>query len=167
MEYNLSVIKYWAKIIHMPDERYPRKCYQQLKAHAEMGRTNWVSHTRDLLFTIGFGNVWNSQQHLSNINIFLFDVKKRLIDIDLQNLNSRISEKSDVYFIYSNVDFYPSTIVAPYLALTHEYNIRRIFTLLRTHSLPIKSNLLRGNIVNNNLCDFFHVIFSQFHQKSQ
>ena len=152
----------------MENERYPKRCYQQLKAHAEMGRTNWASCIRNLLFNLGFGNVWHAQEQINDVKLFLFDVKNRLINIDLQNLNSRINDKSDIYFNYSDVDFYPSSIVAPYMAITHEYSIRRVFTLLRTHSLPIKSNLLRWNIVNNNLCDTcngtyveneFHILF--------
>ena len=37
--------------------------------------------------------------------------------------------------------------------------------MLRTHSLPIKSNLLRWNIVNNNLCELCDGIFveNEFH----
>ena len=74
----------------MAEERYPRKCYQQLKAHAEMGRTNWASAVRNLLFTLGFGQVWTAQEQLSDVKLFLYDVKQRLMDIDMQNLNSRI-----------------------------------------------------------------------------
>ena len=33
------------------------------------------------------------------------------------------------------------------------YSKRRIFSLLRTHSLPLKNNLYRWNIVDNNLCE--------------
>jgi len=165
VEYNTAVVKYWTKILHMSNERYPKKCYQQLKAHADMGRTNWASGIRNLLFNLGFGNVWHAQDQVNDVKLFLFDLKNRLIDIDFQNLNSRITDKSYIYFNYSNVDFYPSTNVAPYIAITHEYGIRRIFTLLRTHSLPIKSNLLRWNIVDNNLCDTCNGIFveNEFH----
>ena len=41
----------------------------------------------------------------------------------------------------------------PYLTLNLNFSRRRIFTLLRTHSLPLKNNLLRWNIANNNLCE--------------
>ena len=165
VDYNTSAVKYWTKLLHMSDLRYPRKCYLQLKAHADMGRVNWVSHIKNFLFTLGFGNIWHAQEQLRDVKLFLFDLKERLKDIDLQNLNSRITEKANIYINYSNEDFYPSTIVAPYIALNHEYSSRRIFTLLRTHSLPIKSNLLRWNISNNNLCELCNGVFveNEFH----
>ena len=59
VDYNLSVVKYWTKVIHMSEDRYPRKCYQQLKAHADIGRTNLASCIKNLLLTLGFGNVWH------------------------------------------------------------------------------------------------------------
>ena len=98
--------------------RYPRKCYLQLRAHADIGigRVNWVSHIKNFLFTLAFENIWHAQEQL-------IDLKKRLID-DLQNLNSRITEKPNIYINYSNVDFYPSTIVALCIALNHEYSSR-------------------------------------------
>ena len=83
----------------------------------------------------------------------------------MQNLNSRIKDKSDIYFNYGSIHFYPSTIAVPYLTLTHEFINRRIFTLLRTHSLPLKNNLLRWNIVDNNLCEMCDGVFveNEFH----
>ena len=165
VDYNTSVIKYWTKLLHMSHDLYPQKCYQQLKAHAEMGRINWASSVMKLLFTLGFGHVWNAQDQLGDVKLFLSDFKKRLGDIDIQNLNSRIREKSHIYLNYNNVDFYPPTIVKPYVSLMHCYSSRRVFALLRTHSLPIKNNLLRWNIVNNNLCEGCNGIFveNEFH----
>ena len=115
VEYNLTAVKYWTKLIYMNDERYPKKCYQQLKAHSDMGRTNWVSGIRNLLFSLGYGQVWIDQEQLSDVKLLLYDVKQRLIDIDLQNLNSRIKNKSEIYFNYNSINFYPSTNVVPYI----------------------------------------------------
>ena len=57
----------------MSHDRYPQKCYQQLKAHAEMGRINWASSVMKLLFTLGFGHVWNAQDQLGDVKLFLSD----------------------------------------------------------------------------------------------
>ena len=83
----------------------------------------------------------------------------------MQSLNSRIKDKANIYLNYDNADFHPSTIVLPYVSLMHCYSIRRVYALLRTHSLPIKNNLLRWNIVNNNLCEMYSGIFveNEFH----
>ena len=153
IDYNISVIKYWTKLIHMSEDRYPRKCYEQMIRHADIGRKNWVSKLKNVLYIFGFGNVWQEQQHLSDIKLFLYDMKCRLQDTDLQNLHSRISEKTDFYINFKSSTFYPSLCAMPYLTLNLNFSRRRIFTLLRTHSLPLKNNLLRWNIANNNLCE--------------
>ena len=128
----------------MSEERYSKKCYLQLKSHADMGRTNWASLVKNLLYTLGFGYVWQAQEQLGDAKLFLFDVKNRLKDINMQTIHSRIREKSKIYLNYCRIDFYPSTIASSYITtLLYSYSKRRIFTLLRTHSLPIKSNLLR------------------------
>ena len=166
VEYNISVFKYWIKLLQMSEERYPKKWYLQLKSHADMGRTNWASLVKNLLYTLGFGYVWQAQEQLGDAKLFLFDVKNRLKDINMQTIHSRIREKSKIYLNYCRIDFYPSTIASSYITtLLYSYSKRRIFTLLRTHSLPIKSNLLRWNVVNNNLCEMCDGVFveNEFH----
>ena len=166
VEYNVSVIKYWTKLLHMSNERYPKKCYLQLKAHADMGRTNWASCIKTLLFKLGYGYIWQAQEQLNDVKLFLFDVKNRLKDTSMQTIHSRIREKSNIYLNYCSIDFYPSTIASQYInILIHTFSKRRVFTLLRTHSLPIKSNLLRWNVVNNNLCEMCEGVFveNEFH----
>ena len=156
IDYNISVIKYWTKLVHMPIDRYPRKCYEQMKQHDIMGRKNWVTCTKKLLFTLGFGKVWQDQDNLCDSKLFLIDFKYRLKDIDLQELHAKINEKSDIYINFKYCNFYPSIECMPYLNLIRNFIIRRTFTLLRTHSLPIKNNLFRLNLVNNNLCEKCH-----------
>ena len=153
VDYNMSVIKYWTKLVHMSLDRYPKKCYEQMKLHADMGRKNWVTCIRTLLFSIGFGEVWENQSYLGNVQLFLTDVRSRLKDIDIQNLHSRIKEKENIYINFKSNNFYPSQKVAAYLTMSLNYRNRRVFSLLRTHSLPLKNNLYRCNIVNNNLCE--------------
>ena len=38
------VIKYWCKILELPDDRLVKKCYYILKALSERGKNNWVSN---------------------------------------------------------------------------------------------------------------------------
>ena len=104
--------------------------------------------------------------YLNDVKLFLFDVKNRLKDINMQTIHSRIREKSNTYLNYCSIDFYPSTIASQYInTLIHTFSKRRVFTLLRTHSLPIKSNLIRWNVVNNNLCEKCDGVFveNEFH----
>lgn len=170
IDYNLAAIKYWTKLVHMSIDRYPKKCYEQLKQHEAMGRKNWVTSMKNVLFMLGFGNVWQDQCNLCDVKLFLMDIKSRIKDINMQEFHSRIKDKSDIYLNFRDIDFYPSIECMPYLNLTLNFSRRRTFTLLRTHSLPIKNNLFRWNIVNNNLCEKcqtegvyveneFHVLF--------
>ena len=47
--YYSRCIKYWFKMICMPDHRYPKVCYSMLKILDESGRITWASHIRCLL----------------------------------------------------------------------------------------------------------------------
>ena len=76
-----------------------------------------------------------------------------MLDTDMQSINDKIYSKSEMYINFKSSIFYPTNTFPAYLSMSHKFSIRRIFTLLRTHSLPLKSNLLRWKVVNNNLCE--------------
>ena len=52
---SVRTLKYWLKILHMPEYRLVKKCYNMLKLFDENGKTNWVSHNRTILLSSGFG----------------------------------------------------------------------------------------------------------------
>jgi len=58
VEYHFKCVKYWCKLIHMPLHRYPKNCYNMFKSQDEIGRTNWATSVKNLLFNYGFGYVW-------------------------------------------------------------------------------------------------------------
>ena len=51
------------------------------------------------------------------------------------------------------LNYHPYPFIAPHTELIQSYKERRIYSLLRTFSLPLKNNLLRLGIRNNNLCE--------------
>ena len=59
--YYLKSIKYWLKLLHMPDHRLPKNCYQMLKSLDEIERVTWVTSIKQLLYRFDFGIVWLSQ----------------------------------------------------------------------------------------------------------
>ena len=69
--------KYWLKIIHIPDHRYPKVCYLMLKVPNKRCRLTWASHIRCLLGRYGFIFVWNSQG-VGDVDIFMEIVKTKL-----------------------------------------------------------------------------------------
>ena len=68
----------------MTHDRYPKKCYLQLKSHANLGRDNWAFSVKTMLFKLGFGNIWEFQENLNNADVFLLDIRNRLLDTDMQ-----------------------------------------------------------------------------------
>ncbi len=87
--YFSKCISYWCRLIQMPNHRYPRNCYLMLKAHDDMGRVNWASNVRNLLYKYGFGFVWISQD-VGDITMFLYQFKQRIIDCCKQTWHSDV-----------------------------------------------------------------------------
>ena len=90
---HIRVLKYWLKIIHLPDHRYVKKAYNMLHYLQTVGQTNWASRVRDLLSTNGFGYVWENQ-NVENENIFIRMFSQRLRDQYLQAWSESIHNSS-------------------------------------------------------------------------
>ena len=69
-DYSLRSIKYWCKLLMMPPHRDPKQCYIMLRNQDDMGRTNWATAVKSLLYRYGFGLVWLSQD-FGNMNLFI------------------------------------------------------------------------------------------------
>ena len=82
--YHLKPIKYWLKLLHMPDHRLPKNCYQMLKSLDEIEGVTWVTSIKQLLYRFGFGIVWLSQG-VGDPELFLNIFKQRLKDCMQQN----------------------------------------------------------------------------------
>ena len=91
IDYYMYCIKYWCRLLEMPNSRYPRNCYLMLKSLDDVGRKNWATSVKNLLFLYGFGNVWISQE-VGNANQFIRCFKQRLIDCFKQNWHGNINE---------------------------------------------------------------------------
>lgn len=159
VNYNTRAIKYWCRLLYMNETMYAKKCYLQSFNLDKLGKQNWASDIRKLLCSLGFAYAW-FYQAVGNKNMFFSQVKQRLIDISIQELRSSITNFRPDYY-----DFHPEFSPAPYLKSVISYRSRRYIALLRTFSLPIKNNLLRMNLVNNNLCPFCCQTFveNEFH----
>ena len=165
VEYHCRAIKYWCKLISCDRNRYIYKCYSLMYQHDALGRHNWASDMRILLCSLGFGHAWYGQS-VGDVKYFLHLIKERLIDISRQEWHSKAEHHYPEYLNYN-----PFPFAAPHTELIHIYAKRRIFSLLRTQSLPIKNNLIRIGLCNNNLCDKcagvyveneFHILFRCF-----
>ena len=88
--YYLKCIKYWCHLLHMNQNRYPKSCYLMLKSHTDIGRSNWASSVRDLLYRFGFGFVWISQD-VGNVTRFLKEFQQRVTDCSIQDWHGQIA----------------------------------------------------------------------------
>ena len=74
-DYYSKCIKYWTKLVHMPNVRYPNN--RMLKGSDDIGRNTWASSVKHLLYIHGFGYVWLVQD-VGNVDMFLFNFKDGL-----------------------------------------------------------------------------------------
>ena len=98
IERKVRVIKYWLKIIRSlnQNENYIQKIYKELiKINIEKPNiSTWVSETKHLLESTGFGYIWQ-QQVVYNENEFLRLFKRRLCDMYLQEWEAEINLTTD------------------------------------------------------------------------
>ena len=54
-------LKYWLKVLTMPSDRFVKKCYLMMVTEDRLGRTNWASQLKELLFMNRFVYIWNNK----------------------------------------------------------------------------------------------------------
>ena len=154
----------------MSCERYPKKCYLLLKSHVDLGRSNWVSSIRNLLLSLGFGDVWQAQE-IGNPKAFLGEFKDRLKSVSMQHIQSRIREKFEAYLL-----FHPIFCRAGYVDHVSSITKRRLLAMLRLNCFPLRKNLFLKKMVSNDKCencnlnvpeDENHVLFECIFYESQ
>ena len=84
-------IKYWLRIIYLPNNRLPKQCYNLQKRWTETDTKCWALDIRDLLFRTGFGEVWLNQG-VGHVEAFLKVFKTRTFDMDMQTQSSEIQK---------------------------------------------------------------------------
>ena len=77
VHYHRRCVKFWLKLLSMPDTRYPKACYNMLLSLDQVGRNTWAGSVRQLLCTYGFQDVWEAQS-VENINVFLREFTNRV-----------------------------------------------------------------------------------------
>ena len=83
-------IKYWLKILTLPNDSIVKSCYMMLQNYCNNGRTNWASEVKKLLYHYGFDYAWENQETFEN-NVFLVEIKTRVFDSDKQVWSARMS----------------------------------------------------------------------------
>ena len=142
VSYYKNSVNYWCKLLQMNDDRYPKSCYKMLKALDDVGRKNWASSIRILLFTYGFGYIWIAQD-VGDIAMFISQFKLRLTDSMTQKWHSDINDSSrcDTY-----KEFKTHLDVGKYLCIDMPFFLRKAFARFRcsSHKLSIEIGRHRG-----------------------
>ena len=73
------VVKYWIRILNMPNTRYVKLCYNMMKFFDSVGHKNWVTSVRTNLYQNGFGYVWELQT-VDRPKLFVYEYVERLKD---------------------------------------------------------------------------------------
>lgn len=116
VHYHSRMVKYWVKLLHMKETRYPKQSYYMLKDLDSAGRikSNWVTALKKSLFKFGFGYVWINQDVGDSV-IFMSLFRQRLKDIAVQEWQNTINSTSklDVYSTFKsllNIEFYLTAV---------------------------------------------------------
>lgn len=133
--YMCKPIKYFLRLQSMDNKRLPYLCYRMLFQLNEHGRTNWCTRIQRLLFSYGFGEVWESQG-VGDEKLFMNIFKQRLKDVSLQNWSNYISSSTKCSF-YSKIK---DGIFVHENLQKLSFNLRgEIFSILcSTHKLAIE-----------------------------
>jgi hypothetical protein len=80
----IRLIKYWVRIIQLPDYRYPKIVYKMLHRLDVNGKINWASAVKNILLSYGFGYAWFAQD-IGNEIAFVNSFAQRVLDISHQD----------------------------------------------------------------------------------
>ncbi len=165
-KYHKRCLKYWFKILEMPNSRYVKSCYKMIKNLDDRGKTTWASSVKELLFKYGFGIVW-MEQGVGNVDLFLHRFNERVRDCYIQEWYNNIhdSSKLSVYCTFKS-------LLEPekYLNCIKVWKHRQSLAKLRCscHKLEIEAGRHNKVLMEHRVCKYcdkqnFTVIEDEFH----
>jgi hypothetical protein len=160
----INVLKYWVKILKLPNENLLKKVYQMLKRDTDNNNSynghNWAYNIKTLLENLGLSEIWLN--HLT-IDIPLHFIIQRLKDTYIQSWISNIDNASR---LSSYCRYKHKFTIEPYLNfLNDKYRIALTKFRLSSHSLAIETGRYQ-NIPQHdrkcNLCNL-NAIENEYH----
>ena len=168
------MVKYWVKILNLPDGSPVKKVYRLLVQNIEQHNLlptghvkNWASAVKNILESHGFGFVWQ-RQNVPNANSFLSMFNQRIDDMYLQQSHANVDECS-VHRLYNHLNVPNGG--ANYIECIKEKYIRIAISRMRLGShcfmvergrweRPKREYGLRKCNVCNDIEDEYHIVMS-------
>ena len=93
---NMCIVKFWLKVLKSCDAKLISAAYAQMMQDPD--KYAWVKYTRDLLSSLGLGNVGRDQT-VMNEKLFLANFEQKIKDTFIQNCISNVesSNKCTMY----------------------------------------------------------------------
>ena len=68
IQWEIQTLKYWERVLHLPNTHILHKCYLQLLSLDNSGQINWCSNVKNLLCSIGerYQRLWDTQDTSSD-----------------------------------------------------------------------------------------------------
>ena len=140
----IRTIKYWLRILKMPEYRLPLKAYKMLFFLHRQNRNTWASSICFFLYKYGFQEVWENQG-VGNERNFLKELRNRLI-LGFKEQWSVLLSESERFSCFRT--FKSSIYLSPYLinlkhiqARISLIRLRLGVSQLNTHKLRFKRNV--------------------------
>ena len=129
-------LSYWIRILSLPETRYIKLCYNMLKYYDSIGHVNWVTDVRTVLYSNGYGYVWESQ-NVPNRNHFITNFVNRLKDQYIQIWKTNICNNPKLVFYK---DFKQHFGMELYISKIDISKFRRALAVFRSsaHSLMVE-----------------------------
>ena len=167
LDYFVRFIKYWCKLLQMPNNRYPKQCYLMLKYLDENNKDTYACEVRKLLFSYGYDFIWLSQG-IGDINSFIKEFRIRVKDIMQQDWHNSLisSSESNLYSQYKSL-----LNVESYISFNFPFHLRQAFAKFRCsdHKLNIEVGRHYNIPREERICSFclenssISVIEDEFH----
>ena len=158
-----KLISFWLRVLKHSEDRYTKRCYNDQVILAERGHASWGLDVKNILFRVGFGDVWLNQG-VGDEDLFVSIFKQRVIDINMQDWKSNLISLDSLrtYNVIKN-DYF----VEYYTLFLNQFHLRKLIAKLRCGVLDIEVNRGRRNNIPyiQRKCSFcyLNLIGDEFH----
>ena len=102
LHYKMRCVKYWLKLLKLPDQRMSKACYKMLKNPDENGRKTWANDGKLLLQTFEFNYVWLQQGVGELVFLEIFLTRSTNYYLEKMGTNKGDSSKLAIYHTFKS-----------------------------------------------------------------